>query len=101
MTKEELNEWQKDYESEQLSSGAFILYLKLYISEQEDKLKKEKDLHSLARNRFKEADKHINKLRKEKDYWKLSFNKQVYSARGGYQPVKTFDGKLKKPPKEE
>lgn len=46
-----------------------------------DEFEKEKNLHSLTRNRFKEADKHIERLTKDRDYWKLSFNKQVEATR--------------------
>ena len=51
------------------------------IGELEEELEKEKDLHSLTRNRFKEADKHIEKLKHDRDYWKLSFKKQVEVSR--------------------
>jgi len=37
MKREELNKWSNDYDNQQLSGGAFILYLKLYISDLESK----------------------------------------------------------------
>lgn len=40
MTREELDSWKLDYENEELSGGAFILYLLLYIAEQESLLEK-------------------------------------------------------------
>lgn len=37
MSNEELEEWGNDWKNEKLSSGAFILYLKLYISDFESR----------------------------------------------------------------
>jgi heme oxygenase len=49
--------------------------------ELEEALAKEKDLHSLTRNRFQEATSLIERLERDRDYWKLSFNKQVNATR--------------------
>jgi len=51
------------------------------VDELEEELSKEKDLHALTRNRFKEAEEYIEKLKKDRDYWKKSFNKQVEASR--------------------
>ncbi len=37
MNRDELEEWEQDHKDNQLSSGAYILYLRLYITELESK----------------------------------------------------------------
>ena len=52
--------------------------------ELESVLIKEKDLHSLTRNKFQEADKHIDKLRaelKERDILLDKMNEEMISLR--------------------
>ena len=81
MTTEDLAQWHKYWEDNQVSGSAYALFLNTYINKKEQELQKEKELHALTRHRFEEASEHIKRLEKDRDYWKLSFNKQVEIGR--------------------
>ena len=81
MTTEDLRQWHKDWVNKKVSTDEYVLFLNVYINKREQVLEKEKDLHSLTRHRFDEASKHIKSLEKDRDYWKLSFQKQVEASR--------------------